>query len=534
VKKTSSSFNFESDMAKINISIPFNELIKNGEYRNQIIKMLKMEQTSDTLNIKDDHPAILFVPFVKGNRDAEEVPPFYVSMNIHDMTLHNVVLDSRESHNLIPNMVMDQLVLDITRTYKDLFSFDSRKMKLLGIIKDLVVSLSQNLAKKMVMDVVVVDIPPKFGMLLSRSWSAKLKGTLQMDMSYTTILVFGQYRRFCREVLLKYMVSNKAHLNKHPFYFVENELGSSIFFNDLCFEEKGPEIDMIVKDKYDQQIEKISEQQDGAENEMWSMGFYGAVSREGAGASVWINPPRLATKLCSYKLDFDCTNNMVEYEALVLGLKDLKEMGAKRIVVHGDSELIINQVKGIYQAKHPILRAYRNTVLDLLEEFSKYSLSVIPRGQNQIDDALTNSASVFKIPIFPSRGYEVDIKHRPTVPHNIKYWQVFEYDKQIESFLKMEDGFENLNIDEEYCDGEVDADVFTKDGYFKNQISGRDILQLKINIIPKGLVPLEKPFYNNVVAMSPKLTVNEGDVEDWKIQTQEDPKIIKLSKTLSP
>jgi hypothetical protein len=44
-------------------------------------------------------------------------------------------------------------------------------------------------------------------------------------------------------------------------------------------------------------------------------------------------------------------------------------MGAKRIVVHGYSELIINQVKGIYQAKHPILRAYRNIVLDLLEEF---------------------------------------------------------------------------------------------------------------------------------------------------------------------
>ena len=42
-------------------------------------------------------------------------------------------------------------------------------------------------------------------------------------------------------------------------------------------------------------------------------------------------------------------------------------MGARRIVVHGDSELIINQVKGIYQAKHPGLRAYRNIVLYFLE-----------------------------------------------------------------------------------------------------------------------------------------------------------------------
>jgi hypothetical protein len=288
VEKTSSSFNFESEMAKIKIYVPFNELIKNNEYRNQIIKMLKMEQTSDTLNIQDDHPTILFGPRVEENSDAEEVPPFYVSLKIHDMTLHNAMLDSGASHNLMPKVVMDQLGLDITRPYKDLFSFDSRKVKCLGLIKDLVVSLAQIPAKNMVMDVVVVDIPPKFGMLLSRSWAAKLKGTLQMDMSYATIPVFGQDRRLYREVFLKYMVSNKSQPNNHPIYSVETELGSSIFFNDLCFEEKGPEIDMADKDRSDQQIEKFSEQQDSAENEMWSMSFDGVASREGAGDGVWI------------------------------------------------------------------------------------------------------------------------------------------------------------------------------------------------------------------------------------------------------
>ena len=55
-------------------------------------------------------------------------------------------------------------------------------------------------------------------------------------------------------------------------------------------------------------------------------------------------------------------------------------MGSRRIDVHGDSELMINQVKGIYHAKHPILRAYKNTVLDLLEGFLEYILSMIPRG----------------------------------------------------------------------------------------------------------------------------------------------------------
>ena len=46
---------------------------------------------------------------------------------------------------------------------------------------------------------------------------------------------------------------------------------------------------------------------------------------------------------------------------------------------------------------------------------------MIPRGGNQIVDALGTLASVFKIPVFPNRGYEIEFNHRPTVPDNIKY-----------------------------------------------------------------------------------------------------------------
>jgi hypothetical protein len=239
-------------MAKIKLSIPFNELIKNSEYRNQIIKMLKMEETSDTLNVQDDHPAILFSPRVEESSDADEVPPFYVSLKIHDMTLHNAILDSGASHNLMSKVVMDQLDLDITRPFKDIFSFDSRKVKCLGLIKDMIISLSQIATKNMVLDVVVAEIPPKFGMLLSRSWAAKLKGILKMDMSYAAIPIFGQDMRLYRELFLKYMVSNKSQPKNHPIYSVETEIGSSIFFNDLSFEEEVSKTDMTSKDKPDQ------------------------------------------------------------------------------------------------------------------------------------------------------------------------------------------------------------------------------------------------------------------------------------------
>jgi hypothetical protein len=131
-------------MSKIKFSVPFNELIRKDEYREQIIKILKVGRTPDTLNLQYDHPAILFGPRVEETRDTEDIPPLYISLKIHNMNLHNPMLDSSASHNLMLKVIMDELGLDVTRPYKDLFSFDSRKVKCLGLIKDLVVSLSHD------------------------------------------------------------------------------------------------------------------------------------------------------------------------------------------------------------------------------------------------------------------------------------------------------------------------------------------------------------------------------------------------------
>jgi hypothetical protein len=251
-------FNFEHEVDKITIFVPFNELVRKCEYREQIIKMLKMGGTPDTLNIQDYHPAILFGPHVEETSDTKDVPLFYVSIKVHDMTLHNTMLDFGTSHNLMPKVIMDKLGLDITRPYKDLFSFDLRKVKSLCLIKDLVVSLAQIPSKNMVMDVVIRNIPPKFGMLLSRSWVAKLKGTLQMDMSYATILVFGQDRWLYREVLLKYMVSGKTHPNNHHIYTINTEVSSSIFYNDLSFEREEPTTSLTTDEETAREAKKCA------------------------------------------------------------------------------------------------------------------------------------------------------------------------------------------------------------------------------------------------------------------------------------
>ena len=136
--------------------------------------------------------------------------------------------DSGASHNLMPKAVMESLGLEITRPYKDLYSFDSSRVKCLGLIKDLCVNLAQIPSKCLVMDIVVADVPPKYGMLLSRSWGAKLQGTMQMDMTYATIPIFNQTRRLYRESHMQYMVTNQERLQNSPLYSVHTGLESFI------------------------------------------------------------------------------------------------------------------------------------------------------------------------------------------------------------------------------------------------------------------------------------------------------------------
>jgi hypothetical protein len=107
--KTQTSFNLESELEKLKIPIPLTELMNKNAYRSQVIKSLNIEAGTDTVNIVDDQPELLFGPEVDGKSESGVVPPFYISLNIHDKTLHNAMLDSGASHNLMPKAVMEKI-----------------------------------------------------------------------------------------------------------------------------------------------------------------------------------------------------------------------------------------------------------------------------------------------------------------------------------------------------------------------------------------------------------------------------------------
>ena len=117
------------------------ELVKNDLNKSTITETLNMNDGEDAINLNDDQPELIFGLDVNGMHSYGLVPPFYISLTIHNQILHNVMLDSGASHNLMPKAIMETLNLEITMPYKDLFSFDSSKVKFLGLIKDLCVTL---------------------------------------------------------------------------------------------------------------------------------------------------------------------------------------------------------------------------------------------------------------------------------------------------------------------------------------------------------------------------------------------------------
>ena len=158
-------------------------------------------------------------------------------------------------------------------------------------------------------------------------------------MTYATIPVFrGQYTRIYRETRLAFTVGDPHNPNNHPVYIADQDLGNCILsidddfevdIDESCIEEK------TLKEEIKKNVYSTG---------VWKMFFNSASSFLGAGAGALL----VATDdqfiiPFSYRLQWnvDCTNNVCEYEALVIGLEATRMMKITKLKVFGNVELII-------------------------------------------------------------------------------------------------------------------------------------------------------------------------------------------------
>jgi hypothetical protein len=148
-----------------------------------------------------------------------------------------------------------------------------------------------------------------------------------MDLSYATIPVFGgEHRRLYREAQLAYIISDKGNPTNHPIYIVDTNFGSSILqLTDL------PWSPLEIRKPSPTSCETIKQ---GAQT--WKMYFDGESSKDSSGVGVFFISPTQEVINLSFKLEFETKNNIVEYEALVLGLRADKDMKIEELSVFGD------------------------------------------------------------------------------------------------------------------------------------------------------------------------------------------------------
>ena len=100
----------------------------------------------------------------------------------------------------------------------------------------------------------------------------------------------------------------------------------------------------------------------------WKLYIDGASGSQGSGAGIILIGLNKIWISYAVKLKYNATNNVAEYEALLTGLKLAIEVRAEHLKVYSDSQLVVNQVKGIYQVKEPSIVQYVQKEKQLLKK----------------------------------------------------------------------------------------------------------------------------------------------------------------------
>ncbi|XP_038695503.1 uncharacterized protein LOC119992783 [Tripterygium wilfordii] len=114
----------------------------------------------------------------------------------------------------------------------------------------------------------------------------------------------------------------------------------------------------------------------------WKLFFDGAARKYGAGAGVVFVTPQNEVMPFSFTLMEMCSNNVAEYQALIIGLEMALEMLLGQLEVFGDSKLVINKLLSKYEVRKSNLIPYQKHAAKLLEKFDMVNIIHVPRNEN--------------------------------------------------------------------------------------------------------------------------------------------------------
>jgi hypothetical protein len=261
-----------------------------------------------------------------------KIPPFYISIKNHDVSLHNCLVDTSATNNIMPLAVMESLGMSCTKYYEtgeSISAIDSRKVPVYREIKDFYALITAAPHIITIFNIIAVDLPPAYGVVLRREWTSMIGGYIMSDDS--CMMLPGK-----EEAMIKVppeprkTFSFKKKDNELMEYYIDLGIGNSV----------------ILDMEHNENLERVQDLE-GPEyffEGYWRMSFNGACYKSGNGVGIVLISPDNTTHPHTIILEFPCTNNEAKYEALIQGMILAQGMKIEHLIVTRDSDLVINQV----------------------------------------------------------------------------------------------------------------------------------------------------------------------------------------------
>ncbi|XP_015964127.1 uncharacterized protein LOC107487946 [Arachis duranensis] len=133
------------------------------------------------------------------------------------------------------------------------------------------------------------------------------------------------------------------------------------------------------------------------EVDYWKLYFDGSKYKDSSGVGILIISPEGIPSEFLFELKYPYSNNVAEYETLILGLEILISKGALEVQILGNSQLVLKQLSKEFKCNNEKLQKYLTTAWELLTSFRKFSLVYIPKIHNEIANKLAQIASRYRI-----------------------------------------------------------------------------------------------------------------------------------------
>jgi hypothetical protein len=162
------------------------------------------------------------------------VPSFLLTFEIFNRNLHNYLVDSGASSNIIPLSIFKTLNSIPLKSDKHVIQLDRTQVKVIGELRDVMIRISTHPTFMQLIDIIVVDIPEAYGLLLSRDWSEKIKGYFSTDWAHLCLPLKGYKNMIRIDRYLKHTVidlETPNELSSIDFHILGNYSCDSYFGN---------------------------------------------------------------------------------------------------------------------------------------------------------------------------------------------------------------------------------------------------------------------------------------------------------------